>query len=313
MPPQSDLPHLSADAPFLTDGGLETTLMFHHGIDLPMFAAFVLLDDDEGRRLLADYYRPYMAVASARGTGFIAETPTWRANPDWGAMLGYDASGLDRVNRDAVALVREVARGADAPAPFLVSGCIGPRGDGYVADAVMSPPEAASYHRAQIECLADAGADMVTALTMTHPQEAAGIVTAAAEAGIPAVVSFTVETDGRLPNGQMLGEAVTWVDEATDGGASYFMINCAHPVHFAGTLTGEGWTRRIRGLRANASEMSHAELDGAQELDEGDPVDLGRRHGELRDHLPWVAVLGGCCGTDHRHVGEIAEAWAPEA
>lgn len=311
--PTPDLPHLSAATPFVTDGGLETTLLFHEGVELPLFAAFVLLDDPDGRRLVADYYAPYLDVAREHATGFVGETPTWRANPDWGARLGYDAAGLDRINRGAVEMLRLLGDGPGAPVPFLVSGCLGPRGDGYVAGEAMDPGEAADYHAPQIASLTAAGADMIAALTMTHPEEAIGVLRAAGREAIPAVISFTVETDGRLPNGQPLREAIERVDDATSGAALYFMVNCAHPEHFASGL-GEGdWLRRIRGLRANASRLSHAELDEAAELDEGDPHDLGRHHGELRRRLPWLAVLGGCCGTDHRHVREIMRAWVAAA
>jgi len=129
-------------------------------------------------------------------------------------------------------------------------------------------------------------------------------------AGVPAVISFTVETDGRLPSGQPLVEAVEQVDLETDGGPAYFMINCAHPTHFEHLFEDPelAWTERILGLRANASTRSHAELDQAEDLDDGDPEDLGERYAQLRRHLPELRVLGGCCGTDHRHVTAITTA-----
>jgi S-methylmethionine-dependent homocysteine/selenocysteine methylase len=151
---------------------------------------------------------------------------------------------------------------------------------------------------------------MVTAVTMTHPEEAIGIARAAQDHGLPAVVSFTLETDGRLPDGQPLSAAIERVDVETAGSVAYFMINCAHPTHFAGVLEeDEPWHERIGGLRANASAKSHAELDEAEELDEGDPAALGAQHGALRPRLGAVAVLGGCCGTDRRHVEAIGRAW----
>jgi S-methylmethionine-dependent homocysteine/selenocysteine methylase len=153
--------------------------------------------------------------------------------------------------------------------------------------------------------------DLVTAVTMTHAGEAIGIARAAAAAGLPSAISFTVETDGRLPDGRGLRESLEATDEATDGAPAYYMINCAHPMHFAGVLEDDdsAWRERICGLRANASALSHAELDEAEELDEGDPEDLGRRYRALRDALPAATVLGGCCGTDVRHVRAILEAW----
>jgi S-methylmethionine-dependent homocysteine/selenocysteine methylase len=293
----------------LTDGGLETTLIFHEGVELPEFAVFPLLETDDGRATLRRYFAPFVALAGEHGACLSLDTPTWRANPDWGSRLGYDADALARVNREAVAFCRELAREAPGVA-VRVNGVIGPRGDGYVVDERMSVDQARDYHRPQLEALAEAGADVVSALTMTYAEEATGIVLAAREAGVPLIASLTVETDGRLPDGSGLDEAIAAIDGATDGAAEGFMVNCAHPTHFDGVVSGDGaWRDRVCGLRANASTMSHAELDAAEELDAGDPEDLAARYVGLREHLPGLRVLGGCCGTDLRHVAAIARAW----
>ncbi|MGI8781506.1 MAG: homocysteine S-methyltransferase family protein [Solirubrobacteraceae bacterium] len=304
------LPQLSGDRVFLTDGGLETTLIFHRGIDLPAFAAFTLLAHEDGRATLREYFGSYLALAREQSAGFVLDTVTWRANADWGVQLGYDAAALDRVNREAVAFAQQLrAQAGDAPAPIVVSGCVGPRGDGYDAGTQMSAAEAEAYHAPQVASLA--GADTVAGLTMTYAEEAIGIARAAAAAGVPAVISFTLETDGRLPSGQPLGDAIAQVDAATGGSPAYYMVNCAHPSHFAGVLTaGDDWVERIAGLRANASAKSHAELDEATELDMGDPAALAADHAALRPRLPHVRVLGGCCGTDVRHVAAVGAAWA---
>jgi homocysteine S-methyltransferase len=302
---------LAGGRPFITDGGLETTLIFRRGIDLPCFAAFDLLKDDAGREELREYFRPYLALAHARGVGFLLDTATWRANPDWGERLGYSPDALRDANRRAVRLAEEI-RGAeeDERTPIVIDGCVGPRGDGYEVGELMSTGEAEAYHRPQVAAFGEGGVDMVTGLTMTYAEEAVGVVRAARGAGLPAVVSFTVETDGRLPSGQSLPDAIAQVDAETGEAPMYFMVNCAHPTHLTGALEEEGaWRARIGGLRANASAKSHAELDEAEELDEGDPVELGAQHGALRDRLSAVTVLGGCCGTDHRHVGEVCAAW----
>jgi S-methylmethionine-dependent homocysteine/selenocysteine methylase len=306
------LPHLSADRPFLTDGGLETTLIFGRGVDLPHFAAFVLLADEAGREHLRGYFAPYLELARERGAGFMLDTATWRANPDWGERLGYSRAALADLNRRAVTFARELgAAQAGAALPIVVDGVIGPRGDGYVPGEQMSADEAREYHAGQAQAFAQSGADMVSAITMTYPEEAIGIVQAAQEAGLPAAVSFTVETDGRLPSGQAIGEAIDQVDAATNGAAAYFMINCAHPTHFADALeAGAPWLERIGGIRANASTLSHAELDEAEELDDGDPADLAARYTELQARLPELRVVGGCCGTDERHIDAIAAAVA---
>jgi S-methylmethionine-dependent homocysteine/selenocysteine methylase len=304
------LPQLAGDRVFMTDGGLETTLVFHRGIELPLFAAFPLLDDAEGRAVLRDYFAPYLAAARERDAGFLLDTATWRANPDWGAQLGYDAAALERVNRDAVAFAQELrATAGDAPRPILVAGVIGPRGDGYVADALMSAAEAEAYHGLQARALAEA--EFIAAITMTYAEEAIGIARAAAAVGLPSAISFTVETGGRLPSGQALGDAIDQVDAETLSAPAYYMVNCAHPSHFADVVAGSGaWRDRIAGLRANASSKSHAELDEADELDRGDPDELAAGCAALRTALPGVTVLGGCCGTDQRHVAAVASAWA---
>jgi S-methylmethionine-dependent homocysteine/selenocysteine methylase len=297
------LPQLEGKA-VVTDGGLETDLIFHHGVELPDFASFVLLDDEHGRELLRRYYLEYIEIARRAGAAVQLETPTWRANADWGARLGYDAAALARVNADSVALLAELRADAELDS-FLISGNLGPRGDGYVAGEVVEPDDAAAYHRPQIEALAAAGADLITVLTLTGVGEGIGITHAAREVGLPVSVSFTVETDGRLPDGTPLAEAVRTVDAACP--PDYFMVNCAHPSHLApGLDCGDAsWRDRIVGLRANASTMSHAELDEAEELDEGDPVELAAAHDRLRPLLPNLALLGGCCGTDARHVAAL--------
>ena len=299
---------------FLTDGGLETTLIFHHGVELPAFAAFTLLDDDAGTEQLRLYYAPYALLAREQGVGLVLESPTWRANPDWASQLGYSPERLETLNRKAIALMEELRDTYGGAQPVVISGCIGPQGDGYAPDSMLTPEEAEGYHAVQVETFADTAAELVTAITMTYAEEAIGVARAAAAAGIPSVISFTVETDGRLPSGQALAGAIQQVDDATDAAPAYYMINCAHPTHFEAVLDPEApWASRIGGLRSNASMLSHAELDEAEELDDGDPADLAERHAALRALLPGVRVLGGCCGTDHRHVGAICRAWLAEA
>jgi homocysteine S-methyltransferase len=302
-------PQLSGET-FITDGGMETTLIFHKGLELPEFASFVLLEEAEGTDALRDYYRSYVDIARERGVGIVLDTPTWRANADWGERLGYSRDALADVNRRGVALLEELRSELDADPPLVISGCVGPRSDGYRADERMTPAEAEAYHLPQIATLADTSADLVSALTLTYSDEATGIVGAAEGVGIPVVISFTVETDGRLPSGQSLAEAIEDVDAETGGAAAYFMINCAHPTHFDHVVDGMGAAAdRVRGIRANASTKSHAELDESDELDAGDPSDLADRYSALRTRLPRLNVVGGCCGTDERHVAEICRAF----
>lgn len=292
---------------FLTDGGIETTLIYHDGLDLPHFAAFLLLRDAAGTEALKRYFRRHAAIARANATGFVLESATWRASADWADKLGYSGEALDDANRKAIAMLHELRAELEAPtSPMVISGCVGPRGDGYDPGRVMTAGEAEAYHGRQVGVFADAGADMVSAITMTNVPEAVGVTWAALAACMPVVISFTVETDGRLPTGEPLGEAITAVDTATGDGPAYYMINCAHPTHFIGQLAaGEAWVRRIRGIRANASRCSHAELDQATELDAGDPEEFGELYRALRDRFGHINVLGGCCGTDDRHIAAI--------
>jgi S-methylmethionine-dependent homocysteine/selenocysteine methylase len=308
MGDRARLPQLSGET-FITDGGMETTLIFDEGIALPDFASFILLEDPTGVEVLRAYYRSYLEIAAQHGVGIVLDTPTWRANPDWGDRLGYSAAELADVDRRGVALLEELRATANGVPHVIISGCIGPRGDGYRVDNEMTAEEAQRYHEPQVATFADTAADLVSALTLTYAGEAVGVARAAQNSGIPSVISFTVETDGRLPGGQSLREAIEEVDDQTQGAVAYFMINCAHPTHFAHVLEGDGdWRGRIRGLRANASEKSHAELDEAEELDSGDPAALARQYRELQTRLPSLTVVGGCCGTDHRHVAEICTA-----
>ncbi len=298
---------IGKDKQFLLDGGLETTLVFLDGIDLPCFASYPLIAEISGRKRLRDYYRQYAGIALKAGSGFILESVGWRANADWGAQLGHNAEDLAAVNRESIRLMEDTRAQLETDAtPMVLSGCIGPRGDGYVADTAMTIEEARQYHSVQINTYAETAADMVTAMTMTNMEEAAGIAMAARQAGIPSVIAFTVETDGKLPTGQSLKDAIMAVDEASGTAPAYYMINCAHPDHFAEILEpGAAWMDRLKGLRANASRISHDELDACTELDDGDPEEFGALHATLISEFPNFTVLGGCCGTDHRHVGQV--------
>jgi S-methylmethionine-dependent homocysteine/selenocysteine methylase len=289
---------------------METTLLFHDGFELPCFASFPLLESDDGRAALARYYEPYLALARDRGIGFVLEAATWRASPNWGDRLGYSLEALADANRRAIAFVEAIRDREEEPGrPFPISAAVGPEGDAYGPETHLSVDDAQSYHAWQTGILADTAADVVSALTLTYVEEAVGIARAATAVGLPVVISFTVETDGRLPSGQPLAEAVEQVDADDASSVAYFMVNCAHPTHVLPVLEGDGPWERVRGVRANASAKSHAELDEAEELDEGDPDDFAHLHRALRDRLPNVTVVGGCCGTDHRHVSGAVDAW----
>lgn len=307
--PKTSLPNDSADL-FLTDGGLETTLVFLEGYELPCFAAFDLLKDEKGYQAIRDYYKRYLNIARDFNTGFILESPTWRANPDWIEKIGYPARALAEVNEKAVELLVELRKEFQNAVPhIIISGCVGPRGDGYKPGNTMTAEEAQNYHAAQIAVFSQTPVDMISAITMNYAEEAIGITRAAGAVNLPAVISFTVETDGKLPTGMHLKEAIELVDKSSPQPPIYFMINCAHPTHFFHELQNgkqEAWTSRIKGLRANASCKSHAELDEATELDRGNPQELGIEHKKIKELLHHLNVFGGCCGTDEEHVIAIA-------
>ena len=306
---RDNLPQLSDDL-FLTDGGFETTLVFHEGFELPVFAAFTLLKTEEGRKAMRNYFDRYIPLATKNGLGFVLESPTWRANPDWASQIGYSSEELNEANREAIAFMEDIRdRYETEPSKMPISGSIGPQGDGYHPSRFMSAKEAERYHQAQIDTFKGTAVDFVTSFTICYVEEAIGIVRAAQNASIPVAIGFTLETDGKLPSGQSLKDAIEQVDSETGSGPMYYMINCAHPTHFIDVFSSEPWVKRIRAIRANSSKMSHAELDNAEKLDEGNPQEFGQEYRVLRSKLPKLNIVGGCCGTDHRHVESVCRAW----
>lgn len=306
------LPQLSGEM-FITDGGFETHMIFNEGQDLPNFSAFLMTDTAAGREKMREYYRHYLPIAQRAGKGFIFDTNTWRASSDWGALVGYDAARLRQVNIDSVKFCADLQpEFAAAGVNTLISGVFGPRRDGWKYDAGMTVDEAEHYHDGQMAAFAEAGVHYVTCYTLTNVPEAVGLANLARQHGLPIVISFTLETDGRLPGGKPLGEAIMETDAATGGYSAYYMLNCVHPIHFASTVRHAGhWIDRIGGVRANASMKSHAELDESEVLDVGDWRDLAQRYQRVLPLMPNLRVIGGCCGTDHRHIAAICDLVLP--
>ena len=292
---------------YLTDGGIETDLIFNKGQTLPLFSAFVLNDTTQGREVIKQYYRDYLPVARDAGLPFLLTTDTWRASSNWADQLGYDPSALRRNNETAVELCGEMQDEFAAQSVVTrISGVLGPRLDAWVHDGAITVEEALSYHAPQIDTFAKAGVDEIAAITLTNTPEAIGIARAAKNAGLPVVLSFTVETDGTLPGGESLASAVERVDHETGGVPAFYMVSCAHPDHFAKVLMGDAvLAKRIGGLRANASTKSHVELDQSPDIDIGDIDGFGKAHRPLIAALPNLTVIGGCCGTDHRHIASL--------
>lgn len=295
------LPHES-ETRFLVYTGTGTDLIFNHGIELPGFSSFPLLEKPDTRAVLAGQMADLVALSGEVGLGCILDAPTWTANRDRAAPLGYAPERLDAVNKDAVALMEEV-RQASGRQDVLVSACIGPRYDPYADIPPMMAEDARTYHGAQMASLAGTSVDMVTAYTFNRLSEAVGCVQAAADHGLPIALSFVVETDGRLADGTSLTTAIDHVDQETGATPLFFMVNCAHPSHFANALTAHP---RLKGIVVNASKCSHAELDEADTLDEGDPDELGAEVADQMRRNPAITVFGGCCGTDMRHLRSMA-------
>lgn len=301
-----DLPQHSGKL-CITDGGLETEFVFNKQVDLPEFASYDLLRSEQGYSALYDYFSVYAKMAHHYEVGLILETPSWRANPDWGHKIGDSLETLNCLNQRGVKLIEQLREQFETTnSPIVISGCIGPRGDGYSPEFFMTDNEAQNYHRFQISSFAETNVDMVAALTLNYVDEAIGVTLAAKEFDLPVCISFTVETNGQLPTGESLEHAIQAVDQATNAYPAYFMINCAHPTHFQHSLNNETCRTRLKGLRANASSCSHAELDEAEELDEGNPYELGKQFADILTKFPQINIIGGCCGTDHRHIEQIA-------
>jgi S-methylmethionine-dependent homocysteine/selenocysteine methylase len=307
---RDDLPQLSGDL-FLTDAGVETDLIFNHGIEIREFASFTLLPIPEGRAALVRYFEGFLRLAAEHDAGFILDSATWKAHAHWGSAVGADAAKLRAINEESIRFIADLrARFAENARPIVLSAVVGPRGDAYKPEVAISTKDAEEYFAEQLGWLAATDADMITALTFNQATEAAGIARAARNVGMPVAISFTVEQNGALPTGQSLGAAIDEVDDATGEYPAYYMINCAHPDHFASALPDEPWTRRILGVRANASRKSHAELDACTQLDAGDADELAAQYVELARRMPWLNIFGGCCGTDLRHVAAIARSLA---
>jgi len=299
---------LQSKTPFLTDGGLETWLFFQQGFEAPEFAAIMLMNDDAALNAMRRYFGKFLEMAEAADTGYILDTNTWRGCTRWAGQLDVSPEEMLSLSRKAVLFARELRdTWQDRVSPILVNGVVGPAGDGYTADDIPSAEQAYQFHLPQIETLVAGGVDMISAITITNVNEAIGIADAVTDMDMPTVVSFTVETDGRIPTGETLKDAIERTDQNTKVPPIYYMINCAHPDHFQGALKNdEDWVERIGGLRANASRMSHAELDNAVELDQGNPEEFGQLHVNMSKQLRNLVAVGGCCGTDHRHIASVS-------
>lgn len=293
---------------FLTEAGIETYIEYKMGFPLKHFCLFDLLNNPRATAAITDYYRNLLDVAKTHKTGMILCGLHYRASPDWGALMEYTPEALAEINIRAVKLLQSLADAYRSDSlPVLISACIGPRGDAYQLNQTLTVESAEAYHTIQIQTVKDAGADIITALTLNSVDEAIGITKAAQTIGIPVVISFTVDETSRLKTGPSLKQAIEQTDAATNAGPTYYMLNCSHPVDFEPALEPGNWITRLNGIRPNASALDKGTLCKLGHLEEGDPIALGQQMGTLASRFPHISVWGGCCGTDAVHINEIAK------
>lgn len=293
---------------YLTEGGTETEIIYRHGHGLREFAMFELMDRPAALADLGDMYRRYLDAAARHGFGALMAGFDYRASPDWGKKLGYSRAGLEEVQHRCIAFLRDAAAPYRQELPDVaICGCVGPRGDAYALNRTITAEEAEDYHSVQIATLKDCGVDLVWAATINNVPEAVGISRAAARAGLPLNLSFTLTETHRLRSGPSLREAIARTDaEAGAARPDSYGVNCSHPVEFEPALEPGDWLRRIRSLRPNAARMEKVALCKLGHIEEGDPEELGREMGALARRLPAVDIWGGCCGTWDRHLDRIA-------
>lgn len=304
------LPQLTSSKLFLTEAGIETTLIYRKNINLPSFSTLPLLSTEEGTENLLSIYQDYINTALTHSTGIVLETRTWRGSPAWASKLGLSTSQVLNLNRAAVTILRDLRHGAETPStPIVISGTLGTLQDAYQdSTGTVSITLAQENYRSQVHVLAQEGVDMLSIMTVTNLNEAIAAVTVAREFNLPIHVSFSIETNGRLQGGRTVDDVIREVDHLTESYTTYFGVNCAHPRHIMAALQGvsKEVRSRIGSIRGNASLKSHQELDNTLVLDRGDvSVYVGEFDG-LLNILPELKVVGGCCGTDEEHLDALA-------
>ncbi|WP_159590444.1 homocysteine S-methyltransferase family protein [Chelativorans xinjiangense] len=309
----SPLPVAGSGPVFLTEGGSETEIMYRRGFELPEFAMFPLLDIPSAVTAMRDMFRAQLDVAAEFGLGFLLSGLDYRASPDWGAKLGYSATALADANIAAIGFLREIAGDYRDQIPsLLIGGILGPRGDAYGLNRDITAESAEAYHAVQLETLKRTQVDFTCAMTFNNIPEAVGAARAAARIGVPLSVALTLDRTHRLKSGPTLGEAIAEIDAQTGLDApDYYLVNCSHPLEYEPALDDGAWTRRLRGVRPNASKMEKMELCKLNHLEDGHPVELATQLSNLHARYPHMDVFGGCCGTGDKHLREIAKSLRP--
>lgn len=299
---------------YLSEGGMETEVMYKHGFDFPHFAVFELLKNPKAVSALQAMYRQYFDVVAKHQMVALVGGLDYRASPDWGALLGYSADGLSDMNHRCIDFLRDLAKEYIGEIDeILIQGFIGPRGDAYETNTVITEQESEDYHSVQLQTLKEADVDLASALTFNNIPESIGVAKAAARLDLPLCISLSLDGSSRLNSGPSLGDAIKTIDAATDNSVAFYMINCVHPLEYESALADESWMKRIRGVRPNASVMDKISLCKIGHLEDGDPIELGNQIGDLFKRFPHMDILGGCCGTWDNHLDQMAQSVSEQA
>lgn len=304
----SSFPEQKPGLYYLTEGGVETEILYKWGYELPHFAMFPLLERSDARSVIRDMYKRYLDVTARYGLAALMGGFDYRASPDWGAKLGYSRQGLHDATIGSIEFLRELAgEYQGALSDTRIMGYVGPRGDAYLGKSRMSVEESRDYHSVQVQTLKTAKVDLITAMTFNAIDEAIGVVEACRAADIPVSISFSLDSSHHLNTGPSLKDAIAQVDAATDHYTSFFGLNCSHPYEFEPAIDETDWMKRVRVIRPNAAKMDKISLCKLGHLEEGNPVELGQQMASVLDRFPHMDIWGGCCGTCETHLEEIAK------
>ncbi|MCB8822139.1 homocysteine S-methyltransferase family protein [Microvirga rosea] len=300
---------------FLTDGGIETRLIYEFSLGLRDFASFPELFDSRGRAALRKVYTSYLDVAAQSGRPMLIGSPTWRAHPDGLRHAGFgEPDDLTRVNTEAVSFLRELRREMKLEKQVYIAGVIGPRGDGYRAEGAPQTEEAQHYHHAQARALADAGVDFLYAPTFASRTELIGVALAMAGTGCTYALAPVINGHGDLPDGSSLSEVISFIDATVQPRPLYYLTGCVHASTFSDAVADDDrlqplMPKRLVGMKANASALPPEKLNDLDHVEGDEPAAFAR--GILNLHNKYsLRILGGCCGTDAGHIRALAEGLA---
>lgn len=269
-----------------------------------------LIYQESGRAALETIYRQYLAIGQRYQLPLLLSTPTWRAGRERIAAAGLAGRDLNGDNTRFLAKLRDGS--GDYARQVAICGLMSCRGDAYKPDEAMSADAAADFHAWQADALAAAGVDFLLAATLPALSEALGLARAQAATGLPYVISFVARREGTLLDGTPLSVAISTIDAAVTPRPLAYLVNCTHASIFRSALLNERNSsplvkQRVIGLLANTAALSPEELNERTDLVEEAPAVFGRSVAALRSELG-MKILGGCCGTDQRHIECLARA-----